>query len=92
MIRHGDLAAVGNEYFGKHGFLGRGRKMPLDRYIRKTPKPYLSSRMGAFRAADMAHAHDIPGFGRVDDAVVPQVGGAVVGVALLLGRGDDGIL
>ena len=68
----GDLAAVGDQ-----DLVGTS-----PHHIRKTPKRVGSS--GAFSAAESARPSTRARVGRVDDAVVPQPGGGVVGMALRL--------
>ena len=74
---HGDLSAVGDEDPREHG------------YIRKMP--YRAARTGALQAAEMARASASRVLQRIEDAVVPQPRGGVVGRPFALVLLEDGL-
>ncbi len=82
----GDLAAIGDQ---KRGYSASEHAVSgAHSHIRNTPKRVSS--MGAFSAADSDKPEHAAGIGGVDDAVVPQARGGVVGMALgvVLRRGS----
>ena len=78
----GDLPPVGDEDLAEHARGAPWRGEGRGRHIRKTPKRVAG--MAALSAGREREAEDAAGLGRLHDAVVPEPGGGVVGVALLL--------